>query len=102
SETSVTCIQQPVQDKVVSSAYIKDATLAIHQLANDSSPLSHIITVVHGGAAVMGDIRTFISALEYNDPLAEKLKKDNRWTHQEFALIDWTAYHTAFRRIPRS
>jgi hypothetical protein len=68
----------------------------------DTNPISHVITVVHNGELLTGDIRSTIQDFEYSHPIQATLKKYNSWSSNQFDMVDWGAFFLAIRRVPRS
>jgi hypothetical protein len=92
--------RHPIQTPVLSAAFITDPTFNNYISAVDSTPMSHVITVLH--TVLTGDIRTTIQDFEYSQPIREKLRKDNSWTDGQKNMVDWVSFYNAMRKIPRS
>jgi len=66
------------------------------------TPLSHVISIFYNNKELTDDLYPTIKDLAYTKPLKEKLQKDNSWSEDDFQSVDWDAFYTAIRRIPRS
>jgi hypothetical protein len=88
-------------------------TASIHEILRNPSlrypdeaisytPLSHVISIFYNNKELTEDLYPTIKDLAYTKPLKEKLQKDNSWSEDDFQSVDWDAFYTAIRRIPRS
>jgi hypothetical protein len=102
SQESITGQVYPIQTNPLNLAFIQEPSLYNLHLANESTPLTHVVTLVHDNTVFTGDIRIKIHELEYQEQLKAKLQKDNNWTSQQFQMVDWQTYFKALRQIPRS
>jgi len=92
----------PIQTPMLSAAFITDPTFNNYISALDSTPMSHVITVLHNDTVLIGDIRTINQDFEYSQPIREKLRKDNSWTDDQINMVDWDSFYIAMQKIPRS
>jgi len=102
SQEFITGQVYPIQTNPFNLAFVQEPSLHNLHRANESTPLTHVVTLVHDNTTFTGDIRTKIHELEYQEQLKAKLQKDNDWTSQQFQMVDWPAYFKALRRIPWS
>jgi hypothetical protein len=63
---------------------------------------SSIITVIRDGVSMVEDLRKDITKIAHSEALHQKIKKDNGWTEDQSATVDWDSYYAAIRGIPRS
>jgi len=92
----------PILSAPLNVAFIQDPSIQNHSKAVDTSPLSHVITLLHNSAAYNGDIKTKIHELENQQNLQLKVQKDNQWSDAQFHAVNWAAYYQAYRRVTRS
>jgi hypothetical protein len=102
SQEIITGQTYPIQTNPLNIAFVQEPSQYNLHRVNESTPITHVVTLVHDKTAFTGDIRTKIHELEYQEQLKAKIQKDNDWTSQQFQMVDWPAYFKAFRRIPRS
>jgi hypothetical protein len=81
---------------------IHDTTTKHHGEAISYTPLFHVISDFHRNNALTEDLYSTINNLEYTIPLQEKLQKDNQWCEEVYQSVDWDAFYSAIRRVPRS
>lgn len=91
----------PILSNPLNIDFIQDPSLQNHSMAVDTTPLSHVITLLHDSTPFTGDIKMKIHELEYQRQLQAKVQKDNCWTDNQFHAVNWTAYYQAYRRVPR-
>jgi hypothetical protein len=102
SQTPAMETSLPMQTPVLSAAFVTDPTFNNYISALDSTPMSHVITVLHNDTVLIGDIRTINQDFEYSQPIREKLRKDNSWTDDQINMVDWDSFYIAMQKIPRS
>jgi hypothetical protein len=63
---------------------------------------THRVTVYHNNLTLLSNLRQTILHKIHNNPLKEKLLKDNRWNDKTFNRIHWDAFRLAVSSISRS
>jgi hypothetical protein len=101
-QTTVERQDHPLRTTILSTAFLDDPSPENYKNFIETTPISHVITVVHDGKALTGDIRSTIQEFEYNQPIQATLQKYNSWSADQFRMVDWAAFFLAIKWIPRS
>jgi hypothetical protein len=81
---------------------LRNPSLGHLEEAISYTPLSHVISIFYNNKELTDDLYPTIKDLAYTKPLKDKLQKNNSWSEDEFQSVDWDAFYTTIRHIPRS
>jgi hypothetical protein len=101
-QTPVEKQEHHLNTPILSTAFLDDPSAANYDKIIETTPISHVITVLHNGEALTGDIRSTIQDFEYSHPIKATLQKYNSWSPNQFEMVDWGAFFLAIRRVSRS